>query len=431
MKTSYKIIALLCMLAVSAGASAQSFRHKQNKADTVPALVSSYVDSLRLYKAKADSLSLTSATDYYNRELSGEYYRLFAPLTFYNSIARHNFSLDTDTVLPSVDESLLAVYMRRPDLVLGSQSQIEKAGTIVKAEPGSVAPTIDMVEQYKPQVEDTYVEPFDIIVNKPNFWKYSGDFTLQLQQNYFSSNWYQGGESSYYLHAGVALQANYDNKKKFVWENLLELKVGVAKVNSDSVHSVTINGDNLLRYTSKAGIKASKHWKYTLQLIATTQLFKQYKSNDETIYSDFLSPLRVNPSIGMDYTVSCWKGRLTGSVNIAPFAYNMTYCRRAELASSFGIEEGHHFIDDFGSQLTVNLNWKITNDISWSTRLYAYTSYERALVEWENKIRFKVNKYLSSELFVYPRLDDSLARDDHHGYWHFKEYLSFGLAYSI
>jgi hypothetical protein len=41
------------------------------------------------------------------------------------------------------------------------------------------------------------------------------------------------------------------------------------------------------------------------------------------------------------------------------------------------------------------------------------------------------NKYISANLFVYPRFDDGVARDGHHGYFQLKEYFSLGFNYSF
>lgn len=69
--------------------------------------------------------------------------------------------------------------------------------------------------------------------------------------------------------------------------------------------------------------------------------------------------------------------------------------------------------------------------LKWKTRLYGYTSYERAELEWENTFTLQFNKWISAQLFVYPRFDDGVTRDDHHGYWQFKEYISIGFQYSF
>ena len=149
------------------------------------------------------------------------------------------------------------------------------------------------------------------------------------------------------------------------------------------------------------------------------------------MYSDFLAPLTLTPSVGMDYSVNALKGRLTGSLHIAPLAYSFKFVQHRALATSYGIKEGRHTSDDFGSELTADLTWKITDDIQWKTRLYGYTSYKRSLIEWENTLSFRVNKYISSNVFLYPRFDDASVRDDHHGYWMFKEFISLGFAYSM
>ena len=228
----------------------------------------------------------------------------------------------------------------------------------------------------------------------------------------------------------LTLQANYNNKQRFRWDNKLEMRLGLQSSRGDTLHAVRASED-LLRYTGKVGLQASKRWYYTFQLIASTQFMHGLKSNDHTIYSAFMSPLTVNPSVGMDYNVNGLKGNLTGSVHLAPIAYNYTYVRKLAMATRYGIEEGRRTKSDFGSEITIDLKWQITKDIRWKTRMYAYTTYKRMLMEWENTFTFVVNKYISSNLFLYPRFDDSAKRDDHHGFWQMKEYISLGFNYGF
>ena len=91
----------------------------------------------------------------------------------------------------------------------------------------------------------------------------------------------------------------------------------------------------------------------------------------------------------------------------------------------------HHTLEDFGSQLTTSLTWNITDQIKWVTRLYGYTTYEKSLLEWENTFTLSVTKYLSTTIFIYPRLDDSTKRDEDWNYWQMNEYCSLGLSYSF
>lgn len=52
-------------------------------------------------------------------------------------------------------------------------------------------------------------------------------------------------------------------------------------------------------------------------------------------------------------------------------------------------------------------------------------------MEWENTFTLAVSKYISANLFLYPRFDDSTSRDDKLGYLQFKEYSSLGFTYSF
>ena len=211
---------------------------------------------------------------------------------------------------------------------------------------------------------------------------------------------------------------------------MLELKYGMQTSKSDSIHKVHSTED-MIRYTGKLGLQATKKWYYTFQLIAQTQFARHYKANSDELQSDFGSPFNLNASVGMDYDV-CWlKKRITGSIHLAPLAYNFKYVGRVGLAGRNGIDEGHHAMNDFGSQITVNLDWKLSDNMSWKTRLYWYTTYKRTEAEWENTFSFQFNRYLATKIFLYPRFDDANDRDDKMGYWMFKEYVSFGFSYTM
>lgn len=431
MKNRYIALSVVLLLFV-ADLSAQTRwrRVRAAERDTVSALETSYLEALRMRKASLDSLRMQKDSLYTGFEPDGKYYRLFAPLTFYRGISGKWLGLDSVSGQSEEERALMDLYLRRPDLVRSTQRQLDRVGPVLAPGKKPVSPQTSIAERVDARVEDAPDTPFDILVRKPNFWTFSGDYTLQAFQNYISSNWYKGGESSYSMLGTITLQANYNNKQKFKWDNKLEMRLGFQNSRSDTLHTFKTSED-LLRYTGKLGVQASKRWYYTFQLIATTQFMKGYKSNDPKVYSDFLAPLTLTPSVGMDYSVNALKGRLTGSLHIAPLAYSFKFVQHRALATSYGIKEGRHTSDDFGSELTADLTWKITDDIQWKTRLYGYTSYKRSLIEWENTLSFRVNKYISSNVFLYPRFDDASVRDDHHGYWMFKEFISLGFAYSM
>lgn len=431
MKIRYILTVLLVCCVLCANSQTRSPRYRVHDVDTVPALVKNYMDSLRCHGAVIDSVFATADSA---REVApdGKFYRFFVPLTFYHNIVGSAFALSPAEGGSFQNDALLGVYLQRPDLVSGTQSQLDHAGPVIQPREETVnRDDVDIVGKVLPKIDDEHIDsPIKIYVEKPNFWSFSGDYSLQLFQNYVSDNWYKGGESNYSMLATVTLQANYNNKQRFRWDNKLEMRLGIQNSRGDTLHTVRASED-LLRYTGKLGLQASKNWYYTFQLIASTQFMRGLKSNDRNVYSKFLAPLYVNPSVGMNYNVNWLKGKLKGSVHLAPLAYNLTYVRDKQLSTRFGLDADSHVKDDYGSEITVDLNWQISKDVKWKTRLYGYTTYKRVLMEWENTFTFVVNKYISSNLFIYPRFDDGAVRDSKHGYWQLKEYVSLGFSYGF
>lgn len=390
-------------------------------------IVKQYMDSLRNARTVIDNAEYP--------EIDARFYRLFAPPTFYHSPAGKGLSFDgsalsNDEVDNAIDRALLSLYLRRPDLLENSENHLKASGGVNETIVQPIKQDVSLSETVDPVVDDPLVGPVEVLVTKPNFWEFKGDYSMQFLQNYISDNWYKGGESNYSMLGLVTMEANYNNKQKVKWDNKLELKMGFMTSRSDSLHKFKTSED-LIRLTSKLGLQASKRWYYTLQMIAETQFTQGYKSNDPKVYSDFFSPFKLNLSLGMSYSVEWFKKKLTGTINISPVAYNFRYVGRLELAPSFGLKEGHHTIHDIGSSLTADLVWQIAENIKWKSRLYAFTSYKRAEVEWENTFSFMFNKYISANLFVYPRFDDGVARGRNHGYWQLKEYFSLGFNYSF
>ncbi len=449
MKYKYIFILLVAAL-IASDASAQQRRKGSRKrarkvaveklpADTLQVpdtalFVKNYIDSLNVLRARVDSLQRVNES-LRSESNDGRFYRLFAPTTFYHSGAQKTLSLNPatgDEVTDAVDDALMKLYMQRPDLVKGYESQLKEAGTLREDVNETLTQEIELVDNAAPIPEEPEFVPAGLVVQKPNFWKFKGDGYLQFMQNFVSGNWHKGGESNYSAVGAVTLELNYNDKDKVKFDNKLEMKLGFQTSRSDTVHRVKPSND-LLRFTSKLGLQAHKQWYYTIQFMAQTQFTRGLKTNNPNTFSDFASPLDLNLGIGMDYKVNWLKGRLTGTVNISPLSINYRYVDRTALAKGFGVktDKHNHSLTDFGSQVTVNTQWKLAEQITWKTRLYAYTSYHRALVEWENQFELKVSRYITANLFLYPRFDDTNTRDDELGYFQFQEYSSLGLSYSF
>jgi hypothetical protein len=368
--------------------------------------------------------------------IDGRYFRLFAPTTFYHNIANKSLSIEPDQtsddpVAEAIDAALLHIYLNRPDLVNTTETELQETGNVRADVNQPIKNQVKLVEKVETPVIDMPDDvPTEILIQKPKFWTKKGDGYLQFMQNFVSDNWYKGGESNYSMVGALTLEANYDNRNKWKWDNKLEMKLGFMHTRSDSVHKFKSNED-LIRYTSKVGLEAAKNWYYTLQLLAYTQFTRGLKANDLNTYSDFMSPFNLNLGLGMDYKVATKDKRLTGTVNLSPLAVNYRYVDRLDLATSYGLDEGKHSLVDFGSQVTADVTWKINDVVSWKSRLYAFTSYKRAEIEWENTFTLRVSKYISANLFLFPRFDDSGVKDDDLGYLQFKEYSSIGFTYGF
>ena len=385
----------------------------------------------------AVSLALSANAAQPNDSLDGRYYRLFAPLTFYHNVANKTLVLDSesagkDPVSDAIDAALMKIYLNRPDLVNTTESDLIETGAIMDNVNKPIENQVDFVEKVEePVLMDIPQDiPNTVMIQKPKFWTYKGDGFLQFMQNYVSGNWYKGGESNYSMVGALTLEANYDNKDIWRWDNKLELKLGFLRSSTDSLHKVKSNED-LIRFTSKVGLQASRRWYYTLQLQTYTQFTQGYKSNDPKIYSDFFSPFNLNLGLGMDYKVESKDKRLTGTVNLSPIAINYRYVGRLSLSTSYGLNEGEHSMVEFGPNMTADIVWKFNDVVTWKSRFYAFTSFKRAELEWENTFELRVTKYITANLFVFPRFDDAYKYDDDFGYWQFKELCSIGFAYTF
>lgn len=420
------LITLFLMICL--GAVAQVSHPVSVRSDERPSMdkIQAYVDSLNAFK---DSV-FTSKKPKIRREqrLRRNDMRLFLPLTYYGNVAEKLFTRDRNDN-PILSE-LMHLYLTRPDLVRGTDRMVQQQQTKLDDINAPIHHDPILVEKVpETPVEPTTV-PVEVMVKRPNFWTFNGDYALQFLQNYVSGNWYRGGESNYSALASLVMQANYNNKQKLKWENRLELKYGLQSSRSDSLHSFKSTED-LIRLTSKLGLQATKRWYYTVQFIGNTQFSRSYRSNDPKVYSAFVAPLNINLSIGMDYSVDWMNHRLKGNFHLAPLAYNMKYTRMLELTRRLGMEDGRHFLHDFGSEFTVDLEWKMMESLTWKTRLYGYSTYKRTELEWENTFTFRFNRYISSRVFIYPRFDDGVRRDDHYAFWQLKEFASIGFQYSF
>lgn len=322
---------------------------------------------------------------------------------------------------------LIDMYVNNPALVRITQERLAEVGA-PNAPKASKREQEKLSQQSAPVLGlDDDMDPVMVVTRRPNFWKVNGNGSLNFQQSYFSENWYQGGENNYSGLSQFTLNVNFDNKQKIQWDNRLEMQLGFQTSKGDTVRTFRPTS-NMVRFTSKFGLKASKNWNYASKLEANTQIVRNHDMNSDRVTIDFLSPLNLNLSIGIDYKLN--KKRFNSSLYLAPLSYNVKYCDRPNLATRNGIEEGHKAKHTFGPNVKFEFNWKLMKNVTWNSRTYWFSNFHMTNIEFENTVTFSVNKYLNTKLFIYPKFDDSAKRyhGEKHGYLMFKEWLSLGVS---
>lgn len=339
-----------------------------------------------------------------------------------------NISKHITSMLPLADVYLAEACIAYPQLAV----DIPKAAELTnEVDDMPITPELTLADKQTNESTPNWLpslneDDLGIVVRKPNFWTFKTNFSLQFTQNYVSDNWYKGGESHNALLASTIIEANFNNQRKLTFDNKLEMKLGFQTSHNDEEHKYKTNSD-LIRLTNKLGLRAVKHWYYTIMLQSWTQFYKGYKSNDRKVYSDFMSPFESLLSVGMDYQQNSRNNKFRISATLSPLALKLKYVARPSLITSFGLSEPHHSKWEYGSNVTINYTWNIVRNISWTGRIYYFTDYSSTQLEWENTFNLSINRYLSARVFLYPRYDDSRSRTNNQSDFEFNELLSLGL----
>ena len=262
---------------------------------------------------------------------------------------------------------------------------------------------------------------------KRNPWTTKSNAMLQFSQNYISKNWYQGGSDNISILGIVNGTFNYDDKKNIQWDNFAEWRLGFNSVEGDTLRFLNTN-DDILRATSKLGIKAGGNWFYSGSVDFSTHFFNSYKAiNSNVMKAKFLTPVRFNVNVGLDY-----KYKKLFSLMFSPLSYKFIYANDTLLVDqkSFGIPKGENILSQVGSSFRAQLSYSPVRELQIDSKLSFYTNYEKFEIDWEIVGNFKFNRFLSTRLSLNPRYDNTVLTDER-AMIQFKQLLTFGLSYKL
>lgn len=319
--------------------------------------------------------------------------------------------------------------IEHPDLVVYNEASLPEPPKeyVLTADPSQGMLTIAAPQVTQPV--DTIIDAAPVPIHN---WLHLFNGSVHFTQAYISGNWYQGGENNLNILADLKWEFNLNQEvhPKWLFNNMMQYKLGLATASGDTLRNYRINEDNFL-FTSQLGYKAIKNWYYSAMLQFKTQFFNNYKPNSPDMTAAFLSPAELNIGLGMTYDYKNADQSKTLTIAIAPLSYNMKICRDIDNLDpvNFGIDPGHHTKSTFGSNVEAKFFWKITPSITWASRFYVFTNYQYVQGDWENTWDFSITRHLNTKIFTHLRFDKSHPRDIDWKYWQFKEILSFGIVY--
>lgn len=288
------------------------------------------------------------------------------------------------------------------------------------------------------KVDDVDAAPIRFIPDRL-YWRSAFESSIQFSQNYVSPNWHKGGSSNLNLFTRNHLKYDY-KKDKIQLTNEFELKINAYTAPKDTLRNYKI-GDDLFRIHNNLGYQAFNNWYYTLDSEFKTQLFKNYKENEDIVLAALLAPMSINLGIGMKYELdkkfTDKHKKLKLAVNLAPFSYTFMYSIKDDIdMGRHGFEKDpetglfKNSLSQIGSTIRTDLSFQFNRNVTWQSRIYYFTSYDRVVGEFENTLTLAISRFFSTRISAHLRFDDGVTKtEDFDSYWQLNELLSFGFNY--
>lgn len=252
------------------------------------------------------------------------------------------------------------------------------------------------------------------------YWKSTGRFSLNFNQNSFS-NWAVGGENSISGKGLVDYKTRFE-KKNVSFEHNNKLAYGIVGYGFKRIEKT----DDRLEASASLSYKAIRKWTYTSLFTFKSQFTDSYKyPNDSVVVSSFLAPGYLNASIGFNY-----RPTEKFEVFISPASGKFTFVTNQSLADkgAFGVEkalydstgflirEGANLLCEFGINILTKFTKDITDQVELISSLNLYNNYLddnlanrwNIDLDWETSVNFTINKYFQTVLFLHLKYDHDI-----------------------
>lgn len=264
------------------------------------------------------------------------------------------------------------------------------------------------------------------------YWTGKGLFSVNLSQVSLT-NWAAGGENT----VGFDVLMNYSldyKKDKTIWQNRLEMNYGM----NDMETSGTRKTNDKLYFSSTYGYEIAKNLYLSSLLTFETQFDEgfNYSTNPYTLISKFMSPGYLTVGLGLTWTPKPWF-----KATYTPATWRGTFVTDDELSAQgvFGVDPGEHLYSAFGSNLKMEYEQDIMENIKLYSRLELFSDYldqpKNVDVKWDVQITMAVNKWFSTNIstnLIYDNDIKMLQDDGTKGpRTQFKEALAVGFKFEF
>lgn len=324
------------------------------------------------------------------------------------------------------------LFYNHPDLVRYNLGMLPEAPKQYHATVNPSDHTITIVETVTGPAGSLTITPEAIT---KRHWIRTFNASLQFSQAYVSPNWYQGGNNNLNALANIYynVKLNQEYHPNLLFETTVQYKLGANNAPDDSIHSYNVSED-VFQINTTFGVKAAHRWYYSFTGQFKTQLLNSYKSNARDLKASFLSPGELTAGIGMTYNYVNKPKTFSFDASFAPISYNLKTCISDRIDHTlYGIEPERKTVSKFGSSAELKMFWKLSYNISFTSRIFAFTDYDSFQGDWENTLAFEINRFLTTQIYAHLRYDTRTPRDPDSD-WHklqIKEIFSIGFAYKF